>query len=64
MPLPRDEHSAHGPGYEARKQRLDITVQLKRSMARQHLQLHHGHDVEPGFGNFGLLIFHSISPFS
>jgi len=26
--------------------RLDITVQLKRAMARQHLQLRHGHDGE------------------
>ena len=32
MPLPSAEHSAHGPGYEARKQRLDITIQMKRAM--------------------------------
>jgi len=53
MPLPHAEHSTRRPGYEARKQRLDITVQLKQAVVRQHLQLHHGHDCELGFGNFG-----------
>jgi len=32
----RSQTTARGPEYEARKQRLDITVQLKRAMARQH----------------------------
>jgi len=41
---PHAEHSAHGPGYKPRKQRLDITIQLKRAMARQYLQLFYGHN--------------------
>ena len=53
-----------GPGHKAGKQRLDITVQLKRAMARQYLQLRHNVNHNSEFWQLWLadIPFHQSNP--